>query len=101
MANNDDDTRHILGSIESRLGQIEASVNRLQRDVSEIAGGLAVVLNRSDENKVEIKQLSADLDDNKKKQPAYKPSSDKSSNSSWIDLQKTMLVLRRWKASQQ
>lgn len=100
MANNDE-THRILGRIETELGQIKSSVKNLQNDVSEIAGGLALVLNRSDENKTEIGALKIELEASKKKHPASKKESSSLLNISPIDLQKTMLVLQRWRAQHQ
>lgn len=101
MATNNDETHRILGRIETELGQIKSSVKNLQNDMSEIAGGLAVVLNRSDENKTEIGALRTELDASKKKHPALKEKFSSLSNISPIDLQKTMLVLQRWRALHQ
>lgn len=95
---NSDETHRILGRIETELGQIKSSVKNLQNDVSEIAGGLAVVLNRSEENKTEIGILKTELEASKKKHPAYKNKFKNLANISAIDLQRTMHVLQQWRA---
>ena len=103
MANNDE-TYRILGRIESELGQIKSSVSNLQRDVSEIAGGLAVVLNRTDENRDRLTRIDSDfenmiaeLEASKKKHPTFKAKSKTLSNISLLDLQKTKRVLQQWR----
>lgn len=98
---NSDETHRILGRIETELGQIKSSVKNLQNDVSEIAGGLAVVLNRSEENKTEIGALKIELEASKKKHPAYKNKFKDLANISAIDLQRTMHVLQQWRAQHQ
>ena len=102
---NTEETHRILGMIETRLGQIESSVKNLQNDVSEIAGGLAVVLNRTDENRdrltrldTEFNELLAELDASKKKAQNYKAKSRNLSNISLPNLQQTKRVLQQWKA---
>lgn len=102
---NSDETHRILGQIETRLGQIESSVKNLQHDVSEIAGGLAVVLNRTDENREKIRSFNndieavfAELEASKKKVPTYNGKSRNLSNISLLDLQRTRAALQRWKA---
>ena len=95
---NSDETHRILGRIETELGQIKSSVKNLQNDVSEIAGGLAVVLNRSEENKTEIGALKIQLETNKKKQSLLRERFSSLANISPVDLQKTMLVLQQWRA---
>jgi N-glycosylase/DNA lyase len=101
MATNNEETHRILGRIETELGQIKSSVKNLQNDMSEIAGGLAVVLNRSEENKTEVGALKLELDASKKKQTTSKEKFSSLSNISPIDLQRTMLVLQRWRALHQ
>ena len=101
MATDNEETHRILGQIETKLGQIESSVENLQHDVSEIAGGLAVVLNRSEENKKEVANLKISLDASKKKHPIYNKKFSSLSNISLLDLQKTKRVLQRWKAQHQ
>lgn len=98
---NNDETHRILGRIETELGQIKSSVKNLQNDVSEIAGGLAVVLNRSEENKTEIGALKIELEASKKKHPSLMGKFRSLSNISPSDLQKTMNVLQQWKAQHQ
>ena len=98
---NSDETHRILGRIETELGQIKSSVKNLQNDMSEIAGGLAVVLNRSEENKTEISILKTELEASKKKHPAYKNKFKDLANISAIDLQRTMHVLQQWRAQHQ
>lgn len=95
---NDETTHRILGRIESELSQIKSSVSNLQRDMSEIAGGLAVVLNRSDENKAEISVIKQELESSKKKHQTFKIKSNGLSNISLPDLQRTRAVLQQWRA---
>ena len=95
---NSDETHRILGRIDTELGQIKSSVKNLQNDVSEIAGGLAVVLNRSEENKTEIGALKIQLETSKKKQSLLRERFSSLANISPVDLQKTMLVLQQWRA---
>lgn len=102
---NDETTHRILGRIESELSQIKSSVSNLQRDMSEIAGGLAVVLNRTDENRDRLTHLDSDfenmiaeLEASKKKHPAYKNKFKDLANISLPDLQMTRAVLQQWRA---
>lgn len=103
-----DETHRILGRIESELSQIKSSVSNLQRDVSEIAGGLAVVLNRTDENRDRLTHLDSDfenmiaeLETSKKKHPNYATKSSSLLNISLPDLQKTKRVLQQWRTLHQ
>lgn len=94
----DEETRRLLARIETKLGQIESNVDNLQNNMSEIAGGLAVVLSRSDENKTEIGIIKTELEANKKKHTNFKSNFGSLSNISDVDWQKTRRALSQWKA---
>lgn len=87
-----------LARIEAKQGQIESNIENLQNTVAEIAGGLAVVLSRSDENKSEIGIIRTELEANKKKRINYKSNYGILSNISEVDWQKTRLALSQWRA---
>lgn len=94
----DEELHRILARIETEVGQIKSSVGNLQNDVSEIAGGLAVVLSRSEENKTEIGIIKTELEANKKKRHNFRNNYGVLSSISEVDWQKTKRVLLQWRA---
>ncbi len=80
----------IDGRLQSGLNGLSERLKVVENQVSEIGSGLAVVLNRSHENRVAIQET--------KKNSENLPNGMKSwLNSSLTDLQNTMHVLQKWR----